>query len=568
MVNGFLISLSKRALLVFIVNLVFLNYINSQQVNIESSDGKFLVFEPHIACLSKVLQDMSYFSDSNNNDDNILSFKREDGDFYIGDENFQDQDNYTSYNSLSYFKRLLKDVLLVKQEFENSDYLIDRLLRYPLQESINCTILAEFLNVPELKEPCARNLSFLLRESEYIENLREKEQVYDNAYLSKAPIIQRLAAFYLLNEDRESFRYLFSRAMVYTDLKGHTRGSEAITCSPDGYTLVTLDSPTNVRLALLADKKKKLGVSKMLRHKRSVATVSFSAKGTRMATATDDGVVYLWKFPQCKRLCTFVDCPDTIKSLCFSPDGVCLAGVSDNRSVFIWNIKEQKLHSILNYESPLCNFIDFNILSTNVITATRTGIIESRSIDSGKTIVALSNEEIKDIECCALHPNKKTIVAISKNCMGYIWDLTQEKLIKKFLPLDPVKKITFSPENTTGSYFVTMAHNGPACLWDISTGEFFASIDNNNINGIVPGEKGEKLIISRHNGRIQKIDISCIRQILNDQELLKKIIFLCLFLSPKRMELDKEKPHIKNLYNSFPYTFKAMLSKKFGMKGL
>jgi hypothetical protein len=126
-----------------------------------------------------------------------------------------------------------------------------------------------------------------------------------------------------------------------TTLEAHTFSINELAFSPDGDTLAVANYMLEpLRLWDVSSTRK---VGTLLGHQDNVRAVAFSPSGDTLASASDDGTVKLWSVADQREIATLddgrnlFDRDGAIYAVAFSPDGMTLATGLRDHSVKLWN---------------------------------------------------------------------------------------------------------------------------------------------------------------------------------------------------------------------------------------
>lgn len=79
-------------------------------------------------------------------------------------------------------------------------------------------------------------------------------------------------------------------------------------------------------------------VQQLQEHSEYILAVSFSLNGRQLASALDDGIVWLWGAATGKQIRQFNRHSVSIRSVAFSPDDTQLASASGDWTVRLWPV--------------------------------------------------------------------------------------------------------------------------------------------------------------------------------------------------------------------------------------
>ncbi len=116
-------------------------------------------------------------------------------------------------------------------------------------------------------------------------------------------------------------------------LTGHTKAVGEVVWSPDGTRLASASDDTTVRIWRAADGAL---LQTLTGHTDWVRDVAWSLDGTRLASASHDGTVRIWRAADGALRHTLTGHTKAVVEVVWSPDGTWLASASDDATVRLW----------------------------------------------------------------------------------------------------------------------------------------------------------------------------------------------------------------------------------------
>ena len=219
-----------------------------------------------------------------------------------------------------------------------------------------------------------------------------------------------------------------------------------ISFSPDGKTLATAgfgDSASFDGEVMLWNILNKGGLQHSIKgHSSSIKQLSYSPDGRLLASASEDGVVKIWKNDSMTLLATLIKHDSEISNIEFSPDGQTIAASRVEGSILLWDVKTQILRATIDKEDtgPV---IDMVFLSNEMLLA-------SLDKHGGLRLWKYNGELHKEFHLIRQHPMAITLDSVDKSLL----------LVSKYGDIEPLnfdenQTTQANPEyNTNGSVAV------------------------------------------------------------------------------------------------------------------
>ena len=221
-----------------------------------------------------------------------------------------------------------------------------------------------------------------------------------------------------------------TRLLTLSDFSG-----EAAAFSPDGKTIVYLDSNGNIVLWDISAEEPRL--KQPIGGNFSIYSLALSPNGKLLASGNSDGSISLWEVhtEALSPLATLSRHTEAVNSVAFSPDGETLASGSADKSVILWDVVKKKMIG-----QPLTGHSDI-------------------------------------VNSVAFSPDGKTLASGSDDTNIILWDVNVRKLISQ--PLiglsKPVDSITFSSDSKT---LATSSESTNVEYWEVATGKLLTNLPN------------------------------------------------------------------------------------------
>ncbi|WP_157435672.1 WD40 repeat domain-containing serine/threonine protein kinase [Actinospica robiniae] len=233
---------------------------------------------------------------------------------------------------------------------------------------------------------------------------------------------------------------------------------------------------------------------------QGVLAVAFSPTGATLATADDDGSIYLWNTATGKRIASLAP-PDkqTAGALAFSPDGTILA-TTDTGNVYLWSTATGKLTATLTDPHA---YAGLNGAGTSTLAFSPNGTTLAGGDTVGDASICLwetASHQLTTLTdpdrylayAVAFAPDSTTLAVASSGDAGsvYLWNTATRRVITTITDPDhaAVGVIAFAPRGTTLATAAKPSPDGTTGnapgdapgtdihLWNTATGKLDATL--------------------------------------------------------------------------------------------
>ena len=199
-----------------------------------------------------------------------------------------------------------------------------------------------------------------------------------------------------------------------------------------------------------------------LNHDAAVNAVAFSADGSRVATASDDGTARVWDAHSGETLAT-LNHDDRIRAIAFSADGERVATASDDHTARVWDVQSRGTLATLNHDDRI-RAIAFSADGERVATASDDHTARVWDVQSRGTLATLKHDA--RINAVAFSADGERVATASNDGTARVWDVQSDEPLVTLKHADWVNAVAFSAD---GKRVATASDDGTARVWDVQS---------------------------------------------------------------------------------------------------
>jgi len=203
-------------------------------------------------------------------------------------------------------------------------------------------------------------------------------------------------------------------------------------------------------------------------HTDWVREACFSPNGLRIATVSEDRTLHLWDTISGSSLGVFSGHDGAVTGVAFSPNGQTLATSSADGTARLWDVETQACVRVLKGHAVWVNSVAFSPDGTRLVTASYDKSARIWDVASGETLTTLKGHN-GWVRRAAFSPDGTRVVTGSDDMSALIWDAASGSAVTHLSGHSfTVTSAVFSPD---GTRILTASADKSARVWDAMSGQ-------------------------------------------------------------------------------------------------
>lgn len=211
------------------------------------------------------------------------------------------------------------------------------------------------------------------------------------------------------------------------------------------------------------DSKEPKARATLLEH--GVNSAFFNSDGTKVVTASNDGIVRVWDAESGEKLVDCLGYKAQVHMAVFSPDGKKVAAVSKDSTVRVWNVSDGKVESICVGHKGEVLSVMFSPDSKKIVTASKDSTVKIWDAQSGRIKVDYTCHT-KQVNTAVFSPDGKYILSASDDYTAHLWSVESGKDITVYS--GHFGKIVYGTFSSNGRFVATASIDNTVRIWDFN----------------------------------------------------------------------------------------------------
>ncbi|MDR3370891.1 hypothetical protein [Rhodoferax sp.] len=263
-----------------------------------------------------------------------------------------------------------------------------------------------------------------------------------------------------------------------------------------------------------------------------VTSVVFNPNGAQLASAGEDGTVCLWDVAAQSELAVLRQHGEAVRSLAYNADGTLLASGGFEGEVCLWDVVSQQEIAALKGHDKGVDSVAFNPGSTLLASAGGDGLVRLWDVLSHEECAALNGKEVLSL---VFDLSGRLLVGALADGSVSQWDVVSHRELAKLKGhRDAIKCCTF---NTSGTQLASVSKDGQVLLWDVFKQKELVAFQGHRkwVSSIAFHPGGTQLASAAYDSTVEVWDIASQRECAILKERGEGL--LCIAFSPDGMQL-------------------------------
>jgi len=295
----------------------------------------------------------------------------------------------------------------------------------------------------------------------------------------------------------------------YNRLIGHKESVHSVSFSPDGKTLAFASGDNTIKLWNVDTGKE---IRTLSGHNGDVKSVSFSNDGKTLASNGDEETIKLWNVETGKVIRTLIGHNGYVKSVSFSKDSKTLASASYDNTIKLWNVETGKVIRTLSGHNLTASGLSFSSDGKTLASASDDNTIKLWNVETGQEIRSLSGHN-GTANSVSFSGDGKTLASGGSDNTIKLWNVETGQVIHTLTGHNSyVLSVSFSRDGKT---LASASDDKTIKLWNVETGKVIHTLSGHNltVNSVSFSSDGKTLASSSADNTIKLWNVEARKEI-------------------------------------------------------
>ena len=227
-------------------------------------------------------------------------------------------------------------------------------------------------------------------------------------------------------------------------------------------------------------------------HLEGVGCVTFSSKGQKLASASEDNMVKVWDAFTGEEFRTLTGHADNVNDVAFSPNGQRLASASDDATVKVWDVSTGEELRTLKGHTDHVYSVAFSPDGSRLVSASRDNTVKVWDAITGEELHTLTGHT-DDVQCVVFSPKGHWLASASRDNTVKVWDASTGKELRTLTGhAERVTHVTYNPD---GTWLASASDDHTVRIWDAATNQEVHTLIGHTaaVNSVAFGPDGRSL---------------------------------------------------------------------------
>jgi WD40 repeat protein len=212
-------------------------------------------------------------------------------------------------------------------------------------------------------------------------------------------------------------------------------------------------------------------------HSWNGASIAFSPDGVRIAGASNNNTIRIWDATSKASLARLEGHSDEVQSVAFSPDGARIASGSEDNTIRIWDASSGDLLDRLEGHSSDVQSVAFSPDGARIASGSEDKTICIWDANSGALLDRLEGHS-GIVSSVAFSPDGERIASGSGDKTVRIWDANSNALLARLEHSDYVWSVAFSPDGAR----IASGSGDTIRIWDTNSGALLNRLEGHSMD--------------------------------------------------------------------------------------